>query len=221
MAASLANSRASRSCVHPFDPLSARCGSHEWIRKVLCFPRNLVAPELHDAHGVRRLGVICQDEFGDPKITAANDSSDSKPLFARLTSALVLYVASTAGSLARLRVFQHRVLAIDAVLRFKIVGIGRRPMLIQCRTDRLISHSRILLLRLLIVHLEPPNASQVTGWHAARTTLSCLAATSDEPERHRPSGVSLRSHDLPVRGKERRQQYPSPSPFSWPAATSS
>jgi len=30
------------------------------------------------------------------------------------------------------RVFQHRVLEIDAVLRFKIVGIGRRPMLIQC-----------------------------------------------------------------------------------------
>jgi hypothetical protein len=28
-------------------------------------------------------------------------------------------------------------------------------MLIQCRTDLLISHSRILLLLLLIVHLEP------------------------------------------------------------------
>jgi hypothetical protein len=26
------------------------------------------------------------------------------------------------------------------VLRFKIVGIGRRPMLIQCRTDFLIVH---------------------------------------------------------------------------------
>src|SRR5271154_3128998 len=100
MAVSLANSRASRLCVHPFDPLSAECGSHEWIRKVLCFPRNLVALELHDAHGVGRLVVICQDEFGDPKITAANDSSDRKPLIARLTSALVLYVASTAGSLA-------------------------------------------------------------------------------------------------------------------------
>src|SRR5258708_37101088 len=86
--------------VHPFEPLSAPCGSHEWIRKVLCFPRNLVVPELHDAHGVGRLAVICQDEFGDPKITAANDSLDSKPLFARLTSALVLYVASTAASLA-------------------------------------------------------------------------------------------------------------------------
>jgi hypothetical protein len=100
MAASLANSRASSLCVHPFDPLTTRCGSHEWIREVLCFPRNLVVLELHDAHGVGRLAVICQDEFGDPKITAANDSSDRKPLFARLTGALVLDVASTAGSLA-------------------------------------------------------------------------------------------------------------------------
>jgi hypothetical protein len=40
------------------------------------------------------------DQFGHPKITAANDSPDSKPLFARLlTSALALYVASTARSL--------------------------------------------------------------------------------------------------------------------------
>src|SRR5215471_3298386 len=154
-AMSLANSRASRLCVHPFDPLSAPWGSHERIRKVLCFPRNLVVPELHDAHGVGRLAVICQDEFGDPKITAANNSSDSKPFFARLTGTLALYVASTAGSLAWLRIFQHRVLAIDAVLGFKIVGIGRRPMLIQYRADRLILHTRILLLLLLIVHLEP------------------------------------------------------------------
>src|SRR6266481_9617606 len=100
MAVSLANSRASRLCVHPFDPLSAPCGCHEWIRKVLCFPRNLVAPELHDAHGVGRLAVIRQDEFGDPKVTAANDSPDGETLFARLFSACNLYVASTADSLA-------------------------------------------------------------------------------------------------------------------------
>src|ERR1700687_4462149 len=99
MAVSLANSRASRLCVHPLDPLSAPRGSQEWIRKVLCFARNLVAPELHDAHGVGRLAVISQDEFGDPKITAANDSPDRKPLFVRLNRALVLYVAATAGSL--------------------------------------------------------------------------------------------------------------------------
>src|SRR3984957_11322877 len=147
---------ASRLCVHPFDPLSAPRGSLEWIRKVLRFPRHLVAPELHDAHGVGRLAVICQDQFGDPKITAARDSSDSKPFFVRLTRALVLYVASTAGSLAGLRVIQHRVLVIDEVLCFKIVGVGRRPMPIQCCTDLLTSPFRILLLRLLIVHLEPP-----------------------------------------------------------------
>jgi hypothetical protein len=55
---------------------------------------------VNDAHGVRRLAVIGNYEFGDPKITAANDSSDSKPLVVRLTGALVLYVASAAGSLA-------------------------------------------------------------------------------------------------------------------------
>jgi hypothetical protein len=33
--------------------------------------------------------------------------------------------ASTAGQLARLRVFQRRVLAIDEMLRYKIVGIVR------------------------------------------------------------------------------------------------
>lgn len=142
--------------VHLFDPLSAPCGSRERIRKILCFSRNLVALELEDAHREGWLAVICQDEFGDPKITAANDSADSKPLFARLASALVLYVASTAGSLARLRVFQHGVLVIDEVLRFKIVGIGRCPMLIQRRPDLSISHPRILLLLLLIVHLSLP-----------------------------------------------------------------
>src|SRR5579862_3718677 len=100
MTGSLGNSRASMLWVHPFDPLSAPCGRHEWIRKILGFPRNLVVPELHDTHGVGRFAVISQDKLGDPKVTATNDSPDRKPLFARLTSALVLYVASTAGSLA-------------------------------------------------------------------------------------------------------------------------
>lgn len=91
---------ASRLWVHPFDPLSARGGSHKRIREVLRFPRNLVALELHDAHCVGRFAVISQNEFGDPKIATANDSSDCKPLFARLAGTLALYVASTAGSLA-------------------------------------------------------------------------------------------------------------------------
>src|SRR6185369_1973146 len=60
------------------------------------FRAYLVTQELHDAHGVGRPAVISQDEFGDPQIAPAKDSLDSKPLFAWLTSALVLYIASTA-----------------------------------------------------------------------------------------------------------------------------
>src|SRR5437773_748789 len=91
-------SRASRLRVHPFDPLSARCGSHERIGKVLCFLSNLVAPEFHDAHGAGRLAILGQDEFRAPEITTANDSPDRKPLFVRLTRAFARYVVSTAGS---------------------------------------------------------------------------------------------------------------------------
>ena len=86
--------------VHPFDPLRAPGTRLEGIRKILCFTCNLVVTELHDAHGVGRLTVICQDVFADPKITAANDSPHSETLFTRLLSACDLYVASTADSLA-------------------------------------------------------------------------------------------------------------------------
>ena len=84
----------------PFDQVRAPGGRRERIRKILRFARHLVARELHDAHRIGRLAVIGQDEFSNPKITTANDSLDSKPLFVRLTSALVLYVATTAHSLA-------------------------------------------------------------------------------------------------------------------------
>src|SRR5215472_3605522 len=199
MAVPLANSRASRLCADLFDPLSAPCGSHEWIRKVLCFPRNLVAPELHDAHGVGRLAVICQDEFGDPKITATNNSLDSKPLFARLTSALALYIASTAGSLAGLRVVQHRVLVIDEVLRLKIVGVGGRPMLIQCRADLRISRSRTLILHLLIVHLEPPFPLLPTSNRSRFHTGPLIPPVERREISRIPCLAESRSAQIPVR----------------------
>src|ERR1700677_4998180 len=72
---------------HPFDPLSAPRAGLEWIRKVLCFPRHLVAAELHDAHVIESLPVIGQNILGNQKITAANDSPHSEALFARLIGA--------------------------------------------------------------------------------------------------------------------------------------
>src|ERR1700722_3568352 len=129
-----------RNLGNALDPLSAPCGGLEWIGKILRFPGDLVAAELHDAHGVRRLAVISQDVLGDPKITTADDSPHCETLFARLLGAGDLYVASTVDSLARLWVIQHRVLVIDGVLRFEIVRIGRRPMPIQRRPYLLVSH---------------------------------------------------------------------------------
>src|SRR2546429_5147711 len=56
MALPPADPHASRLVVHPFDPLSARCGSHEWIRKVLCFPRS----EEHTSELQSRLHLVCR-----------------------------------------------------------------------------------------------------------------------------------------------------------------
>ena len=85
---------------HLFHPLSAPRAGLERIRKVLCFPCNFVAVELHDAHGVGGLPVIRKNILGDPNITAANDSPNGEALFARLIGACDLYVAPTADSLA-------------------------------------------------------------------------------------------------------------------------
>src|SRR5580700_3714835 len=82
--------------------------------------------------------------------------------------------------------YSNRVLVIDAVLRFKIVGIGRRPMLIQCRTDLLISRSRILLVRwsillLLIVHLEPQTLRQEGPARPAPTMIASSVVVINVP----------------------------------------
>src|SRR5215472_15548410 len=84
----------------PFDPLCAPGARLERIRKILSFPCNLVAAELHNAYGVGRLTVIRQNVFSDPKITAANDSAHRETLFTRLLGARDLDVASTTDSLA-------------------------------------------------------------------------------------------------------------------------
>ncbi len=147
---------------HPFDPLIAQRAGLKRIRKVLCFPCNLVAAELHDAHGVGRLPVIRQNVLGDSKITAANDSPHSETLFARLIGARDLYVAPTADSLARLWVFQHRILEIDVVLRLKIVGIGCNPMPIQCRTYLLSSHMTLQRHQTSIPLLTQDTFTEVT-----------------------------------------------------------
>ena len=53
---------------HPLDPLSARGPRLEGIAEVLGLTGNLLVSELHDTHRVSRRAVVCEDEFGDPKV---------------------------------------------------------------------------------------------------------------------------------------------------------
>ncbi len=62
-----------------------------------------------------------------------------------LKGARGLYIALAADTLAGLGVLEHCILVVDGMLGLKVAGIGRRPMLIQCGADVLISH--LVLLR--------------------------------------------------------------------------
>src|SRR5580698_7643565 len=86
--------------VHALDPWRAPRAGLERVRKVLCFACDLVAAEFHDTHSAGRLAVIRQDIFGDPKITAADDSPHGKALVAGLFGACDLNVAPAADPLA-------------------------------------------------------------------------------------------------------------------------
>jgi hypothetical protein len=45
-----------------------------------------------------------------------------------------------ADALARLRVLEHRVLSVNLVLRFEVVGVGGGPVAIQGRSDVVVFH---------------------------------------------------------------------------------
>jgi hypothetical protein len=68
-----------------------------------------------------------------------------KALVIRLEGPGDLYVMSAENSLAGLRIIEHGIFLIDVVFRRKIAGIGCRPMLIQCLTYFLISHTTLLI----------------------------------------------------------------------------
>src|ERR1700690_3900293 len=136
---------ASEHSAHPLDPLRARGPRLKGIAEVLGLTGNLAVFELHDTHRVSRRAVIGEDEFGDPKVGGTEYALHGKALLVRLRRTRRLNIAPAADPLAGLRVFQHRILAINGMLRLKIVGIGRGPMPIEGRTYLLIAH--IVLLR--------------------------------------------------------------------------
>ena len=75
-----ANSGAASKSSHLLGPIGARRPGFKRVTEILGLAGHLAIPEFHDADRVGRLTVVRQDEFGDPKIAAANDTADFEAL---------------------------------------------------------------------------------------------------------------------------------------------
>src|SRR5215475_7137107 len=110
------------------------------IREILCFVGHQSFAEFHDAHRIRWLAIIGKYEFGDPEITAANNSPDCKTLLVWLDESALLNVVPTADPLARLRIIKHSILAVDFMFDLEIVRVRSIPMALQRRPHGSIIH---------------------------------------------------------------------------------
>src|ERR1044072_6913419 len=125
---------------YPLDKMCTRGGRVKPVGEILRFVGHQSFAEVHDAHRVRGYAVIGKHEFSDPEIAAADYSPDCKALLVRLDEPALLNVAPAADPLARLRIIEHGILAIDFVLAVEIVPVGSIPMALQRRPHGLIVH---------------------------------------------------------------------------------
>src|SRR3954451_18094785 len=126
---------------YPLDPLRARRPRLERIAEILGLAGPLPLTELHDAHGIGRPPVIGQDIFGDPEVARAGYPPHGEAFPVRLRGARRLNLLPPADALARLRIFEHRVLSINVVLRLEVVRIGSGPVTIQSRSNPAVIHT--------------------------------------------------------------------------------
>src|SRR5947209_69504 len=101
--------------------------------EILRFVGHSPVLKFHDADRVRRHAVIAQHEFGDPEIAAADDPPDRKALVVRLNGSALLNVLPAADALARLRIIEHGILAVDFMFGFEIAGVRSFPVALQRR----------------------------------------------------------------------------------------
>src|SRR6185312_9353137 len=77
---------------HLFNEMRTRRCGLKTISEILCFPGYQSFPKFHDAHRVGWSAVIRKYEFGDPEITAADNSLDRKTLFVGLDESALLNI---------------------------------------------------------------------------------------------------------------------------------
>src|SRR3984893_8533273 len=101
------------------------------IGEILRFVGHQSFAEFHDAHRVRWHAVIGKYEFSDPEIAAADNSPDRKALLVWLDESALLNVVPAADPLARLRIIEHGILAVDFMFDLEIARIRSIPMPLQ------------------------------------------------------------------------------------------
>ena len=104
-----------------FHKAGSRGAWRKRFTEILRFMGYLAVPEFHDAYCVERLLVVIDDEFGDPQTAGTQNAPDFEALLARLHCAACLNVGPPANALPRLRIFENGIVAINLMLRGKIV----------------------------------------------------------------------------------------------------
>src|SRR3954454_14175523 len=105
------------------DEMGTRGCGVEAIGEILRFVGHQAFAEFHDAYRVGWNAVIGQYEFGDPEIAAADDALDREALLVWLDATALLDVVPAADSLARLRIIQHGIFAVDVMFDLEIARI--------------------------------------------------------------------------------------------------
>src|ERR1700746_3103986 len=90
--------------------------------------------------------------FSSPEVPRADYPPHCEAFLIRLRGARRLNLPPPADALARLRIFEQRVLSVNLVLRLGVVRIGGGPVAIQGRFDVVVFHLDLPSLP-LAVHL--------------------------------------------------------------------
>src|ERR1700682_409442 len=101
------------------------------VGEILRFVDHPSFAEFPDAHRVRRYAVIGKHEFSDPEIAATDNSPDRKALLVWLDGSALLNVVPAANPLARLRIIEHSILAVDFMFGLEIARVRSIPMALQ------------------------------------------------------------------------------------------
>src|SRR5262245_8226268 len=130
--------------MHPLNPLNARRAWFERIAKVLGFADHFPVRELHDAHRVRRLPVVGEDQFSYPEVGRAEYPPHREAFLVGLRETGCLNVMPTTDALPRLRILEYRVLLVDLMLRLEVVRVGGGPVTIQSCSNLVVFHLNLL-----------------------------------------------------------------------------